>query len=75
MVKEAEDKENPLFEKLKFMAIASSNLDEFFMIRVAGLKEQIEVGYKKKDIAGISPKEQLKQIKLLLRINRNLQLM
>lgn len=64
VLEEAEDKENPLFEKLKFMAIASSNLDEFFMIRVAGLKEQIEVGYKKKDIAGISPKEQLKQIKI-----------
>ncbi len=63
VLEEAEDKENPLLEKLKFMAIASSNLDEFFMIRVAGLKEQIEVGYKKKDIAGISPKEQLKQIR------------
>ena len=63
VIEEAEDKSNPLLERLKFLAIASSNLDEFFMIRVAGLKEQIEFGYKKKDISGISPKNQLKLIR------------
>lgn len=63
VLEEAEDKSNPLLERLKFLAIASSNLDEFFMIRVAGLKEQIEFGYKKKDISGISPKNQLKLIR------------
>lgn len=63
VLEEAEDKNNPLLERLKFLAIASSNMDEFFMIRVAGLKEQIEFGYKKKDISGISPKNQIKLIR------------
>ena len=56
---EAKDKNNPLFERLKFLSITASNLDEFFMIRVASLKEMVHAGYKKKDIAGMTAKEQL----------------
>ncbi len=56
---EARDKDTPLFEKLKFLSITASNLDEFFMVRVASLKDMIHAGYKKPDIAGMSPKEQL----------------
>lgn len=56
---EAKDKNNPLFERLKFLSITASNLDEFFMIRVASLKDMVHAGYKKKDIAGMTAKEQL----------------
>lgn len=56
---EAKDKNNPLFERLKFLSITASNLDEFFMIRVASLKDMVHAGYKKKDIAGLTVKEQL----------------
>lgn len=59
---EAVDPDVPLLEKLKFLAIFSSNLDEFFMIRVGGLKDQIDAGYKKVDIAGMTPSEQLVKI-------------
>jgi len=59
---EAVDPDVPLLEKLKFLAIFSSNLDEFFMIRVGGLKDQVEAGYKKVDIAGMTPEEQLVKI-------------
>lgn len=61
---EARDKSNPLFERIKFLSITSSNLDEFFMIRVASLKDQVKAGYTKIDIAGLTPKQQLKQISL-----------
>ena len=44
MLQEALDKRNPLLERIKFLAIFSSNLDEFFMVRVAGLKDQVKVG-------------------------------
>ena len=59
---EARDKTIPLFERLKFLSIVSSNLDEFFMVRVASLKDQVSAGYKKKDIAGMSAEEQLRHI-------------
>lgn len=59
---EAENSENPLFERIKFLSIVSSNLDEFIMVRVASLKEQVNVGYEKTDISGLPPKQQLKKI-------------
>ena len=59
---EARDKENLLFERLKFLSITASNLDEFFMVRVASLKDMVHAGYTKKDFAGLSPKEQLIKI-------------
>ena len=62
VLSEARDKNLPLFERLKFLSITSSNLDEFFMVRVASLKDQVHAGYKKKDIAGMSSEEQLKEI-------------
>ena len=59
---EAKDKGNPLFEKIKFLSITASNLDEFCMIRVASLKDMAHVKCEKKDIAGFTPKEQLELI-------------
>lgn len=59
---EARDKGIPLWERLKFLSITASNLDEFFMIRVASLKDMVHAGYKKKDIAGMSAGEQLKAL-------------
>jgi len=56
---EATDESNPLFEKLKFLAITASNLDEFFMVRVASLIDMLHAGYKKRDIAGLTVGEQL----------------
>ena len=62
VLSEARDKNLPLFERLKFLSITSSNLDEFYMVRVASLKDQVHAGYKKTDIAGMTAKEQLKAI-------------
>jgi polyphosphate kinase len=54
----------PLAERLKFLAIVSSNFDEFFMIRVAGLMQQKSAGIRKRDISGLTPNQQLKKISL-----------
>ena len=52
-----------VLDKVKFFSIFSNNLDEFFMVRVASLKTQVEAGVRKKSIDGHTPKEQLKKIK------------
>ena len=62
VLSEAKDKQIPLFERLKFLSITASNLDEFFMIRVASLKDMVHAGYTKPDIAGMTAKEQLEKI-------------
>lgn len=62
VLSEARDKNIPLMERLKFLSITASNLDEFFMIRVASLKDMVHAKYTKKDIAGLTPKEQLEII-------------
>lgn len=63
VLEEAEDTNNPLLERMKFLAIFSSNLDEFFMVRVAGLQDQIRAGYHKpENKSGLTPKEQLAKI-------------
>ncbi len=59
---EATDTSNPLMERLKFLSITASNLDEFFMVRVASLIDMQHAGYSKKDIAGMSVDEQLAAI-------------
>lgn len=59
---EARDKSIPLLERLKFVSITSSNLDEFFMVRVASLKDMVHAGYRKTDIAGMTASQQLQAI-------------
>ena len=65
VLSEARDKSLPLFERLKFLSITASNLDEFFMIRVASLKDMVHAKYTKPDIAGMTPKEQLKELSVV----------
>jgi polyphosphate kinase len=62
VLEEAYDKDSKVFTRLKFLAITASNLDEFFMVRVAGLKQQMAAKYRKKDISGRTPEEQLNAI-------------
>ena len=64
VLSEARDKNIPLFERIKFLSITASNLDEFFMVRVASLKDMVNAGYHKKDIAGLTPEEQLKKLNI-----------
>jgi polyphosphate kinase len=63
VLEEALDASNPLLERLKFISIFSSNLDEFFMIRVSGLKEELEQGITEPGADGTSPAEQLATIR------------
>ncbi len=63
VLEEAEDDQNALLERYKFLSIFSSNLDEFFMVRVAGLLDQVKAGFNKpENKAGLTPKEQLCEI-------------
>ncbi len=62
VLEEAVDAENPLLERLKFATIVASNLDEFFMVRVAALKQAVEDGDTSPDNAGLDPQAQLQQI-------------
>ena len=55
VLEEALKKENPLMERLRFLAITGSNLDEFFMVRVAGVKAQVNSNYKSRDPSDLSP--------------------
>ena len=59
VLEEAQKKDNPVMERLRFLAITGSNLDEFFMVRVAGVKGQVRSGYTKPDDSGLTPKELL----------------
>ncbi|MDD6306579.1 MAG: RNA degradosome polyphosphate kinase [Clostridiales bacterium] len=67
VLNEARDKSIPLLERLKFVSITSSNLDEFFMVRVASLKDMVHADYRKKDIAGMTATEQLAEINVKTR--------
>ena len=59
VLSEARDKNLPLFERLKFLSITASNLDEFFMVRIGSLVDMVNAKYTKKDIAGLTPAQQL----------------
>jgi polyphosphate kinase len=62
VLEESFDKQNPILERIKFLSIFSSNLDEFFMIRVSGLKQQVAAGVKKLSPDGMTPDQQIQAI-------------
>ncbi len=70
---EAEEARNPLLERLKFLAIVGSNLDEFFMKRIGGLKQQLGAGMSKKTVDGRTPKEQITACYELVREQEEIQ--
>ena len=65
---EAQAERNPILERAKFLAIYSSNMDEFFMVRVAGLRQQVAAGVIDPPADGMSPAEQLAAIRKIVRI-------
>ena len=64
---EAQDARTPLLERLKFLAIFGNNLDEFFQVRVAGLRRQVDAGYSERTGDGLTPDEQLRLIAQVVR--------
>lgn len=64
VLSEAMDRNTPLFERLKFLSITASNLDEFNMIRVASLKDLVHTEFNIPDISGLTPRKQLKEISI-----------
>lgn len=63
VLEEGQDETNPLLERVKFLAILGSNLDEFFMVRVAGLKKQVDAGVTEVPPDGMTPAEQIAAIR------------
>ena len=64
VLEEAADERNPLLERLKFLSIFTSNLDEFYIVRVAGVKKLLDSGYNRKDQFGFAPQDIFSDIKL-----------
>ena len=67
VLEEAADRSVPLCERMSFLSIFQSNLDEFFMVRVASLRDMVHADYKKTDIAGMTATEQLEKINVATR--------
>ena len=67
VLEEARDERNPLLERVKFLAIVGSNLAEFFMVRAAGIKQQIEAGVIEVSIDGLTPAQQLAAVSKVAR--------
>ncbi len=65
VLEEAQDESNPLLERVKFLAIFGSNMDEFFMVRVSGLRKQVDAGIIEVSTDGLTPREQLAAIRKL----------
>ena len=72
ILNEARDNKNPLLERLNFLSITASNLDEFYIVRVASLRDMESVDFPEKDIAGFSVKEQLLRIDEKTRLSMDL---
>src|SRR5277367_5860501 len=66
VLEEARDRRNPLLERVKFLSIFGSNIDEFFMVRVAGLTQQIENGVQEPGMDGRGPSETLEAIRVVV---------
>lgn len=62
VLEEAQDASTPLLERIKFLSICSTNLDEFMSVRVAGITDQLKAGYAKKDFTGYTPEGLLRRI-------------
>ncbi len=63
VLEEAEDKSNPLLERVKFLSIFGSNMDEFFMVRVSGIRKQVDAAINELSPDGLTPREQLAAIR------------